>query len=251
MWRKNFVSISTIIRADETGKDAMKRVLTATLVAMSVCLSASACGGKQEAEFGIPDQQAIRSVTSALETSFNAKDVDKLLTLYTENSVYMPPNKPLLRGRDSLKQFYDGLLNGGSKDLKITPADVSGHGTLAYESGSYSMTNGTVPDRGKYLFIFRKHERVLEDRVHELEQRPAALLGLRCRRRLHILQRRRLHVLGLRRFEGSRRVTLVVAELGRPGGRPACGQQTPDSSTDDGDDRAEPVGDEPASSSPS
>jgi len=155
MWRKNFVSISTSIQADETGKDAMKRVLTATLVAMSVCLSASACGGKQEAEFGIPDQQAIRSVTSALETSFNAKDVDKLLTLYTENSVFMPPNKPLLRGRDSLKQFYDGLLNGGSKDLKITPADVSGHGTLAYESGSYSMTNGTVPDRGKYLFIFR------------------------------------------------------------------------------------------------
>ena len=100
MWRKNFVSISTIIQADETGKDAMKRVLTATLVAMSVCLSASACGGKQEAEFGIPDQQAIRSVTSALETSFNAKDVDKLLTLYTENSVFMPPNKPLLRGRD-------------------------------------------------------------------------------------------------------------------------------------------------------
>ena len=133
----------------------MKRVLTATLVAVSVCLSASACGGKTEPEFGIPDQQAIRAATSTLETSFNAKDVDKILALYTENSVFMPPNKPLLRGRDSLKQFYNGLLNGGSKDLKMTPGDVAGHGPLAYESGSYSMINGTVPDRGKYLFIFR------------------------------------------------------------------------------------------------
>jgi len=46
-------------------------------------------------------------------------------------------------------------MNAGSKDLKLTPADVAGHGPLAYESGSYSMMNGTVPDRGKYLFIFR------------------------------------------------------------------------------------------------
>ena len=67
----------------------------------------------------------IRAATSALETSFNAKDVDKILTLYTENSVFMPPNKPLLRGRASLKGFYDGLMNGGSKDLKLTPADVA------------------------------------------------------------------------------------------------------------------------------
>ena len=133
----------------------MKRVLTATLVAVSVCMSASACGGKTEPEFGIPDQQAIRAATSTLETSFNAKDIDKILTLYTENSVFMPPNKPLLRGRDSLKQFYDGLLKAGSKDLKMTPGDVAGHGPLAYESGSYSMMNGDVPDRGKYLFILR------------------------------------------------------------------------------------------------
>lgn len=124
-------------------------------LAASVCLGASACGGKQEAEFGMPDQQAIRQTTSTLESSFNAKDVDKILTLYTENSVFMPPNKPLLRGRGLLKGFYEGLLNGGSKDLKITPADVAGHGPLAYESGSYSMMNGKVPDRGKYLFVFR------------------------------------------------------------------------------------------------
>jgi ketosteroid isomerase-like protein len=133
----------------------MKRVLTATLLAVSVCISAGACAGKTEPEFGIPDQQAIRVATSALETAFNAKDVDKILTLYTENSVFMPPNKPLLRGRDSLKGFYEGLLNGGSKDLKLTPADVAGHGPLAYESGSYSMMNGNVHDRGKYLFIVR------------------------------------------------------------------------------------------------
>jgi ketosteroid isomerase-like protein len=133
----------------------MYRVLTTALVALFVCAGATGCGGKTEPEFGMPDQQAIRQVTTALETSFNAKDSDKILSLYTDNSTFMPPNKPLLRGRPSLKGFYDGLLNGGSKDLKITPTDVAGHGPLAYESGSYTMMNGNVSDRGKYLFIFR------------------------------------------------------------------------------------------------
>jgi ketosteroid isomerase-like protein len=133
----------------------MQRVLTSALVALSVCVGASACGGKTEAEFGMPDQQAIRQVSATLESAFNAKDIDKILTLYTENSVFMPPNKPLLRGRALLKGFYDSLLAGGSKDLKITSGDVAGQGPLAYESGSYSMMNGNVPDRGKFLFILR------------------------------------------------------------------------------------------------
>ena len=133
----------------------MQRVLTTALIALAVCAGTVACGGKTEAEFGTADQQAIRQASTALESSFNAKDVDKILALYTDNAVFMPPNKPLLRGRGSLKGFYDGLLTGGSKDLKLTVSDVAGHGPLAYESGSYSMVNGTVPDRGKFLFIFR------------------------------------------------------------------------------------------------
>ncbi len=133
----------------------MQRLLAATLVALSVGIGASACAGKTEPEFGMSDQQAIRGVTTTLESSFNAKDVDKILGLYVDNAVFMPPNRPLLRGREPLKGFYEGLFNGGSKDLKITPGEISGHGPLAYASGSYSMMNGDVHDRGKFLFIFR------------------------------------------------------------------------------------------------
>ena len=67
----------------------------------------------------------------------------------------MPPNKPLLRGREPLKSFYQNMLNGGSTDLKLTTVDVAGHGPIAYESGSYSMMNGPNHDRGKFLFIYR------------------------------------------------------------------------------------------------
>jgi ketosteroid isomerase-like protein len=125
------------------------------MAVFALSVGVSACSGPKEQAFGTPDAQAIRQATKALETAFNAKEVDKILSLYTDNSVFMPPNKPLLRGRGPLKGFYEGLLNGGSTDLKLTSEDVAGHGPLAYESGSYSMMNGPTHDRGKFLFVFR------------------------------------------------------------------------------------------------
>ena len=132
----------------------MRTVLAIGIVAL--CAGVGACGGgAKEQAFGPSDGQAIRQLSTDLETAFNAKDVDKILSLYTDNSVFMPPNKPLLRGRDPLRSFYNGLLSGGSHDLKLTVEDVAGHGPLAYESGSYSMMNGERHDRGKFLFILR------------------------------------------------------------------------------------------------
>jgi ketosteroid isomerase-like protein len=73
----------------------------------------------------------------------------------------MPPNQPVLRGKDALKTFYDDLLKSGATDLKLDVTEVSGHGPLAYQSGSYEMdvkpsSGPMVHDRGKYLFIARK-----------------------------------------------------------------------------------------------
>ena len=99
---------------------------------MALCAGMTACaGGASDNQFGPADGQAIRKVGTDLETAFNAKDVDKILALYTDNSVFMPPNKPVLRGRDPLKSFYSSLLAGGSHDLKITVNDVAGHGPIA------------------------------------------------------------------------------------------------------------------------
>ena len=107
------------------------------------------------------DQAALREKTAAFVKSFNAKDVAQVLDVYTENSVFMPPNQPVLRGKGALKTFYDEMLKEGATNLKMDVAEVSGHGPLAYQSGTYEMdlkpsTGAADRDRGKYLFIARK-----------------------------------------------------------------------------------------------
>ena len=107
------------------------------------------------------DQTAIRERGEAFVKAFNDKDVAQVLALYAENSTFMPPNQPVIRGKDALKTFYDDLIKSGATNLKLNITEVSGHGPLAYQSGTYEMdvkpaSGAGTHDRGKYLFVLRR-----------------------------------------------------------------------------------------------
>jgi uncharacterized protein (TIGR02246 family) len=126
-----------------------------------VCLASACATANPGDEFGMKDQAAIRERSAEFVKAFNAKDVPQVLGAYTENSTFMPPNQPVLRGKDALKTFYDDLLKAGATNLKVNVGEVSGHGPLAYQSGTFEMdlspSNGSADhDRGKYLFVARK-----------------------------------------------------------------------------------------------
>jgi len=126
-----------------------------------VCLASACTAAAPGDEFGLKDQAAIREKTAAFAKAFNAKDVGQILDVYTENATFMPPNQPVLRGKTAIKSFFDDLLKSGATNLKIDVGEVSGHGPLAYQSGTYEMdlkpaTGTPGRDRGKYLFVLRK-----------------------------------------------------------------------------------------------
>ncbi len=135
------------------------KTMRAALI-MSFVLAA-ACSGPAPEEFTTKDAGAIRQQHEAFVTAFNAKQNDAILNLYAENSVFMPPNEPIIRGKDALKHFYEELFKRGASNLRMDIAEVSGHGPLAYQSGNYEMdlkpeTGTPGRDRGKYLFVLRK-----------------------------------------------------------------------------------------------
>lgn len=128
----------------------------------SALLFIAACSGPAPEEFTTKDAGAIRQQSDAFVAAFNAKENAKVLDLYADNSVFMPPNEPIIRGREALTHFYDDLFQKrGASSLKFEIAEVSGHGPLAYQSGTYEMalnpaTGPAGRDRGKYLFILRR-----------------------------------------------------------------------------------------------
>jgi ketosteroid isomerase-like protein len=129
---------------------------------LSVVSLAAACSSAAPGEkFTMKDQTSIRERSDAFVKAFNAKDVGQILGVYAETTVFMPPNEPVIRGKEALKTFYDDLLKGGAAGLKLNVGEVSGEGSLAYQSGTYEMEvkggpGGGTRDRGKYLFVLRK-----------------------------------------------------------------------------------------------
>jgi ketosteroid isomerase-like protein len=133
----------------------MRQVVIITALALTIAVSACATGAKQQ-EFSRTDIDAIKQSAAELSTAFNEKNVDKLVEFYAESSVFMPPNAPLMRGREPLKSFYSEMMSKGATELKLEPDEVVGHGPIAYESGTYQVNfaNGRR-DRGKYLLVLR------------------------------------------------------------------------------------------------
>jgi ketosteroid isomerase-like protein len=113
-----------------------------TIAALVLTLGVSACGGPKQQEFTRADAEAIKKNIAEFTAAFNNKELDKVIEFYVDNSVLMPPNKPLLRGRDALKSYYSAEVARGGQ-LTMDAVEVQGHGPLAYV------------DRGKYLRVLR------------------------------------------------------------------------------------------------
>jgi ketosteroid isomerase-like protein len=119
------------------------------------------CSGNSGPRFDKTDVDNINRLIEDLKTAFNAKDSAKAAALYSTTGVVMPPNKPIMRGRQFVDQYYKDRFSEGASDLELTAVDVSGQGTLAYANGDYrlnlvSSDGKTRRDRGKFLWIFRE-----------------------------------------------------------------------------------------------
>lgn len=131
-------------------------------VLAAAALAVSACGGPAPEEFTKQDQASIRQEMQQYVEAFNEKQLDRLMDLYAESSVFMPPNAPIIRGKASVKSFYDELVNEeGATALEMNLDEVAGHGPIAYQTGRYEMRfdagEGTPRrDRGKFLMVLRE-----------------------------------------------------------------------------------------------
>ncbi len=134
-----------------------------TLAVAALGLTLAACGGAQERHFNRTDADAIRQRTQELVSAVNAKDVAKAADFYAGTATFMPPNAATLHGRDSVKLYYQSIVDA-TTDFTMEPKDVGGvvpaaGPGLAYANGTYSMTtktgSGAARDRGKYLLVMR------------------------------------------------------------------------------------------------
>ncbi len=139
----------------------MTLLKSAALVAAAMVALA---GCQKAAEDTTADEAIIRASAPAWADAYNAQDADKLAAMYWEDATLLPPGAPGVTGSAAIRDFLAGdtaATKAAGLTMNIPEAgavDVSGD--LAYESGTYSVTDasGAVVDTGKYIGVFQKRD---------------------------------------------------------------------------------------------
>lgn len=121
------------------------------------------------------EQAKIRDLETAWNQELSAKDVEKIVSHYTDDSALMIPGAPMVKGKDGARTLWKGMIE--DPNLKMSFAQQAFHisesGDLAITRGSYTMvmsdpkTKKPVDDKGSYVTVYKKQAdgswKVVED----------------------------------------------------------------------------------------
>jgi uncharacterized protein (TIGR02246 family) len=108
-------------------------------------------------------EAAINAASDEFAKAGDAKDLDKVMTYYTDDAVLFVPSAPAAVGKDAVRKAWQGFLAGPSSKVEIsgTIIDVAASGDLAFERGSFTITSTdakgkTTSMTGKLVDVWKK-----------------------------------------------------------------------------------------------
>lgn len=108
-------------------------------------------------------ESELRACDAAWASAIEAKDIEKIISFYTEDAMVLVGGKHIATGKTAIKEVLQGMLT--RPNLKThwasTRIEVAKSGDLAYEvgTGTISTTDPkgkTATWRGKYVFVWKK-----------------------------------------------------------------------------------------------
>ncbi|MBK8555448.1 MAG: SgcJ/EcaC family oxidoreductase [Lewinellaceae bacterium] len=138
----------------------MKSKLFFTLLAASL-FAFTACQPSSQTQ---PDMAQIKSDIQKMEdawaTALNAKDVEALMAMYTDDAVSMPDAATTLTGKAAIRQHQeqDFANQPAGMTFSFETVDVYGNADQVTETGNstYKNADGKVTGTGKYMCVWEK-----------------------------------------------------------------------------------------------
>lgn len=108
-------------------------------------------------------EEQVRAASAAWDDALNAGDLTRLMELYAEDAVDMPPNFPALEGKAAIASDLEYILGEFDAHHQTSIVDIKLGGDLALERANYVMTltpkagGEPMTEVGKHVVIRQKH----------------------------------------------------------------------------------------------
>lgn len=117
------------------------------LLALPLFLLITAC--EQGAPAG--DASEITARSAEWDAALNAKDIDAIVALYTDDARLLSPNRPMTVGPDGVRADFGGMIEAGLS-VKLTSIEATVVGDIGQNIGTYVLSAGdTTVDVGKFI----------------------------------------------------------------------------------------------------
>lgn len=138
------------------------RKYVAVLALASLPLTALAAAAKADEAIAVAIKQQLQSYEQAL----NKSDIDAVVKLYAEDSVFMPQNSPAAVGRDAVRTAYRHVFDAIKLDIRfeideIRPLSNDWAYARTHSTGTLKLLAGDkaqLPEANQELFILRRGE---------------------------------------------------------------------------------------------
>jgi uncharacterized protein (TIGR02246 family) len=104
-------------------------------------------------------QTEIAAVNRQFEAAARKGDLDALAALYTPDAMCLPPDGPIVKGREGIKQMWGAAAQQmGLKDVRLTTLTFEQEGNMGHEVGEATLTLGSGTAVMKFLVVWKKVE---------------------------------------------------------------------------------------------
>lgn len=102
-------------------------------------------------------QAEIAAINRQFEDAARKGDLDRLASLYTADAVALPPDGPVVKGRDGIKQMWGSIAQQiGLKDVRLTTLDFEQAGDTGYEVGEATLTVSSGTAVVKFVVVWKR-----------------------------------------------------------------------------------------------
>lgn len=102
----------------------------------------------------------IRMADDVFEKHFQEGDSASIAELYTDDGMLLPTGSDFIHGKESIRDFWQGAMNMGIKEVKLEIMETEIQGDSVIELGRYQLkgAGGEVMDWGKYVVIWKQEQ---------------------------------------------------------------------------------------------
>jgi uncharacterized protein (TIGR02246 family) len=147
-------------------REQMKKLLMVIPLVILICFTFSCQQGEEVAEEPVvdveADVEAIKARYDQKTAALKAGDLVRWINLFSEDVIFMPPNAPILDGREAVQQWGQPFFEQFNMDEAISFDEIEVSDNWAFGRTTYTFKampkagGEEIVENGKYIHIFKK-----------------------------------------------------------------------------------------------